>query len=70
LRREPLPLDDTGAKRPVLTVLNVSFSVTTDWPPLTGFARMPPMAPKKLASVCPHDCPSDCALEIEVADNS
>ena len=24
------------------------------------------MAPKKLASVCPHDCPSTCALEIEV----
>ncbi len=25
------------------------------------------MAPKKLASVCPHDCPSTCALEVESA---
>jgi anaerobic selenocysteine-containing dehydrogenase len=29
-----------------------------------------PQAPRIAASACPHDCPSTCALEVEVLDNN
>ena len=30
--------------------------------------RQPAQRREVLASVCPHDCPSTCALEVEVLD--
>ena len=29
-----------------------------------------PQGPRIGASACPHDCPSTCALEVEVLDNN
>src|SRR6202521_2544706 len=33
-----------------------------------NYLAKPPSTPRIAASVCPHDCPSTCALEVEVLD--